>query len=64
VPGAVRARLLPTVADALRDPVLAREYARVEAAPAPMTPEETMAFLRAETAKWAPLVRETGAAAL
>jgi tripartite-type tricarboxylate transporter receptor subunit TctC len=64
VPGAVRARLLPAVADALRDPVLAREYARVEAVPAPMTPEETMAFLRAETAKWAPLVRETGAAAL
>ena len=64
VPTPIRARLLPAVRDALRDPVLGREYARVEAIPAPMTPEETLAFLRAETAKWAPLVRETGAASL
>jgi tripartite-type tricarboxylate transporter receptor subunit TctC len=64
VPAPVRARLLAAAADALRDPVLAREYARVEAIPAPLSPEETMAFLRAETAKWAPLVRETGAASL
>jgi tripartite-type tricarboxylate transporter receptor subunit TctC len=56
--------LLAAAADALRDPALVREYARVEAIPAPMTPDETMAFLRAETAKWAPLVRETGAASL
>jgi tripartite-type tricarboxylate transporter receptor subunit TctC len=64
VPMSVRARLLPAVREALRDPVLAREYARVVAIPAPMTPEETLAFLRAETAKWAPLVRETGATTL
>jgi tripartite-type tricarboxylate transporter receptor subunit TctC len=64
VPAPVRARLLPAAAEALRDPVLAREYARVEAVPAPSTPEETLAFVRAETAKWAPLVRETGAASL
>ena len=64
VPAPVRARLLAAAADALRDPILAREYARVEAIPAPLSPEETMAFLRAETAKWAPLVRETGAASL
>jgi tripartite-type tricarboxylate transporter receptor subunit TctC len=64
VPAPVHARLLAAAAEALRDPVLTREYARVEAIPAPMTPEETLAFLRAETAKWAPLVRETGAASL
>lgn len=64
VPAPVRARLLAAAGEALRDPALAREYARVEAIPAPLSPEETMAFLRAETAKWAPLVRETGAASL
>lgn len=64
VPGPVRSRLLAAAGEALRDPALGREYARVEAIPSPMTPEETMAFLRAETAKWAPLVRETGAASL
>jgi tripartite-type tricarboxylate transporter receptor subunit TctC len=64
LPPPIRARLHAAATEALRDPVLAREYARVEAIPSPMTPEETAAFLRAETAKWAPLVRETGAASL
>lgn len=64
VPPPIRARIAAAATDALRDPTLMREYARVEAIPAPTTPEETMAFLRAETAKWAPLVRETGAASL
>ncbi len=61
----VRDRLLAAAAAAaLRDPGLLREYARAEAVPASATPEETMAFLRAETSKWAPLVHETGASAL
>jgi tripartite-type tricarboxylate transporter receptor subunit TctC len=56
--------LAAAAAAALRDPGLLREYARAEAVPASATPEETMAFLRAETSKWAPLVHETGASAL
>jgi tripartite-type tricarboxylate transporter receptor subunit TctC len=64
VAGPVRARLVSAVAEALRDPVLNREYARVDAIASPMAPEATLDFLRAETAKWAPLVRETGAASL
>jgi tripartite-type tricarboxylate transporter receptor subunit TctC len=46
---------------ALRDPVLVEAFARVDAIPAPMSPEETLAFLRAEQAKWGPVVRAAGA---
>lgn len=58
-----RARLLEAAMTALHDPALTRDFARADALPAPLSPEETVAFLRAEQAKWAPLVRETGATA-
>ncbi|MCX7631697.1 MAG: tripartite tricarboxylate transporter substrate-binding protein, partial [Geminicoccaceae bacterium] len=46
---------------ALSDPALVEAFARADAIPAPMSPEETLAFLRAEQAKWGPIVRAVGA---
>lgn len=63
-PAPIRNRLREVASSALRAPDLAREFARQGGEPAPMDPEEYLAFLRAEGAKWGPLVRETGAESL
>lgn len=60
-PADIRTRLHGAAMAALRDPVLVEAFARVDAIPAPMSPEETLAFLRAEQAKWGPVVRAAGA---
>jgi tripartite-type tricarboxylate transporter receptor subunit TctC len=59
-PAPIRERLQEAALAALRAPELARSFAARGGEAAPMTTEETHAFLRAEMAKWAPLVREAG----
>jgi tripartite-type tricarboxylate transporter receptor subunit TctC len=62
-PEPVQAALHAAAVEALHDPALVREYTRGESIASPMTREEYLAFLRAETAKWAPIVRASGASA-
>ncbi len=62
-PEPVQAALHAAAVEALRDPALVREYARGEAIPAPLPRAEYLDFIRAETAKWAPVVRASGASA-
>jgi len=46
--------------EALRDDTLVRQFARVEATPAPMSREQTMDYIQAEARRWGPVVRATG----
>ena len=48
----------------LHSPTLAQDFARQGGAAAPMPADEYLTFLHAEAAKWGPLARQTGAAAL
>jgi tripartite-type tricarboxylate transporter receptor subunit TctC len=54
-------RLGAELVAALRDPALAQRYREFGAEPAPLGPAEYDAFMRAEVAKWAPVVRASGA---
>lgn len=60
-PAEIRARLHRVAQEALADPQLREAFARAEGIPSPMSPEETLAFLRAEQAKWGPVVRAAAA---
>lgn len=62
LPAPLREALLTASATALRDARVVNEFARNGALAAPLSPEQTLDFIRSEQAKWAPLVRETGAA--
>jgi tripartite-type tricarboxylate transporter receptor subunit TctC len=62
-PEPVQAALHAAAVEALRDPALVREYARNDAFAAPLPRAEFLEFIRAETAKWAPVVRASGASA-
>lgn len=64
VPADAQARLRAAAVAALRDPALVARFAAVEAIADPTTPAATLAFIRAEQAKWAPLVRQTGVTTL
>jgi tripartite-type tricarboxylate transporter receptor subunit TctC len=59
-PAPVQERLREAALAALRSPTLVRTFAERGGEAAPMSPEETLTFLRAEGGKWAPLVREAG----
>lgn len=61
---AVRQRLEAAALAALRDAGLVRGFAQQGGEAAPLTGEEYMSFLRAEAAKWEPLVRQSGAESL
>jgi tripartite-type tricarboxylate transporter receptor subunit TctC len=63
-PAPIQDRLREAALAALRAPELAREFERQDGEPAPVGREEYLAFLRAEAAKWGPLVRETGVESL
>jgi tripartite-type tricarboxylate transporter receptor subunit TctC len=63
LPGRVVARLNAAMAEALRDPGVAEQLARHGVEPAPSSPGELARFIREETAKWAEVVRATGASA-
>jgi tripartite-type tricarboxylate transporter receptor subunit TctC len=54
-------RLGAELVAALGDPALAQRYREFGAEPAPLGPAEYDAFMRAEVAKWAPVVRASGA---
>ena len=63
-PAPIREALRTAALKALRDPALVQEFARQGGESAPMEPETYLDFLRAEAAKWGPIVRSTGAEAL
>ena len=54
-------RLGAELVAALQDPALAQRYRDFGAEPQPLGPAEFDAFMRAEVAKWAPIVRASGA---
>lgn len=62
LPASVAARLERAVADALRDPAMARRLRVLGAEPLGYSPFETAALLRAEDAKWAEAARAAGLA--
>ncbi|MBR0660856.1 Bug family tripartite tricarboxylate transporter substrate binding protein [Neoroseomonas oryzicola] len=47
--------------EAMRDPDVASNLAKHGLEPAPSTPEELTGFIRAETAKWRPIIERAGA---
>ncbi|MBR0671252.1 Bug family tripartite tricarboxylate transporter substrate binding protein [Neoroseomonas soli] len=49
--------------EAMRDPEVASNLAKHGLEPAPSTPEELTGFIRAETAKWRPIIEAAGATA-
>ena len=60
-PRPIVAKISADAAAALRDPVLKARFAELGLEPVGSTPAEFGAFLRAEIAKWAPVVRASGA---
>jgi tripartite-type tricarboxylate transporter receptor subunit TctC len=61
LPKEIAAKISADVAAALRKPELREKFIQQGADPVGSTPEEFGAYIRAETAKWAPLVRASGA---
>ncbi len=59
-PVAVVNRLNQEIVKALRDPELVERLAAQGATAAPGTPEAFTAFIRAEIARWAPVIRQAG----
>jgi tripartite-type tricarboxylate transporter receptor subunit TctC len=45
----------------MRDPEVAANLGRHGLEPAPSTPEQLTGFIRAETAKWRPIIERAGA---
>lgn len=60
VPEDIREKLYRAVIAALRTSELNKQFATLNAVADPMTPEEFAAFIRAEQAKWGPVVAKTG----
>lgn len=54
-------RVNATMNEAMRDPEVASNLAKHGLEPAPSTPEELTGFIRAETAKWRPIIERAGA---
>ena len=63
LPREIAARVSADVATALKKPELREKFVQQGADPVGSTPEEFGAYMRAETAKWAPIVRASGAQA-
>ena len=61
VPAAIRERLGAEVVAALEDPAIAQRIRDYGAEPWPLGPAAYDAFMREEVAKWAPVVRASGA---
>lgn len=61
VPVAIRERLGGEIVAALNDPGIAQRLRDYGAEPWPLGPADFDAFMRAEVAKWAPVVRASGA---
>ncbi|MES2712902.1 MAG: tripartite tricarboxylate transporter substrate binding protein [Pseudomonadota bacterium] len=61
LPEPIIARLNAALVEALRDPEVAGGLSRHGLEPAPSTPAELARFMREETARWGPVLREAGA---
>ncbi len=61
LPRPVVDRVNAALNEAMRDPDVAANLARHGLEPAPSTPEELTGFIRAETAKWRPIIERAGA---
>jgi tripartite-type tricarboxylate transporter receptor subunit TctC len=61
LPAPILAQLNQAATAVLRDPELVQNMAGRRLVLMPTTPEEASAFLRAETARWAPVIRASGA---
>lgn len=61
LPAPILAQLNQAATTVLRDPELVQNMAGRRLVLMPGTPEEASAFLRAETARWAPVIRASGA---
>ena len=60
-PRAIVVKLNTEINKALRSTLVKERYAAIEAEPVGGTPEEFAAFVKTETAKWADVVRKSGA---
>jgi tripartite-type tricarboxylate transporter receptor subunit TctC len=60
-PRAIVTKLNAEVNQALQSPTLKERYAQIEAEPVGGTPEQFAAFVKKETAKWAEVVKKSGA---
>ncbi|WP_170979471.1 tripartite tricarboxylate transporter substrate binding protein [Roseomonas sp. HF4] len=56
-------RMNAALNEAMRDPDVVANLAKHGLEPAPSTPEELVGYIRAETAKWRPIIQATGASA-
>ena len=61
LPPAITARMNAAMLEALADPGVSASLEGQGVEPIPTSPEELARFIREETDKWAPIVRETGA---
>jgi tripartite-type tricarboxylate transporter receptor subunit TctC len=61
MPAGVVTRISNELQKALRLPDVRERYAQQGAIPSPMTPQQYTAFVRAEIAKWGPVVKASGA---
>ncbi|HEY8613527.1 MAG TPA: tripartite tricarboxylate transporter substrate binding protein [Roseomonas sp.] len=61
LPPAIVARMNAVMREALADPVVSASLEGQGVEPLPSSPEDLARFIREETAKWAPIVRATGA---
>ena len=60
-PSALAARISADMREALKDPEVIKRMADRSATPVGGTPEETAAFIRAETRRWSKVIRDAGA---
>ena len=60
VPKAIVAKLNATLVQTLNTPEMKARLAEATIDAAPMTPDEFLAFIRAETAKWERVARDAG----
>ncbi len=61
LPDEIVAKLNRAILGALNDPRMSEQLKREGANPAALTPAEFAAFVRADIARWAPVVRSSGA---
>ncbi len=60
-PRALQERLAAAIRDAMASPLIARRYAETATLPGTLFLDDAQAFVRAEIAAWAPVVRASGA---
>lgn len=61
LPDHIAVRLNEAIVTALKEPQIREQLEREGASPAPRSPAEFAAFVRADVARWAPIVRQSGA---